>query len=122
MFDEQYLTEDEYAELGGSLTVNAFNLLEYEARKKIDEMTQGRLKTLSTQVDDVKLCIFKLIGILNENNTSILSEGVDGYNITHLSKKELESLKESIIDEYLSECKLDDGTPYLYVGNDVIIC
>lgn len=119
-FDGQYLTYTKYETLGGSLTEDAFNLLEYEARKKIDNMTFGRLKELDTQLDEVKLCIFKLIGIINENNTAIRSEGVDGYSITYLDKKELESLKESIVEEYLGECNLDDdyNTPYLYVGDE----
>jgi hypothetical protein len=121
MFDTKYLTYTEYKDtLEGTLTENAFNLLEYEARKKIDQMTFGRLKELTTQINEVKLCIFKLIGILNENNTSIKSESVDGYSYTIMDKKDLENLKESIVEEYLSECYLEDeyNTPYLYVGDE----
>lgn len=119
MFEKQYLTEEEYTELGGSLTGNAFNLLEYEARKKVDELTFGRLKALTSQLDEVKLCVFKLIGILNENKSSIKSESVDGYSITILDKKELEKLLNSTVIGYLSECKLEDGIPYLYCGVDL---
>jgi Glu-tRNA(Gln) amidotransferase subunit E-like FAD-binding protein len=118
MFDGQYLTKTEYTTLGGSLTENAFNLLEYEARKKIDKYTQGRLIELTTQLKETKLCVFKLIDVLNENKTSIQSEGVDGYSITRMEKKELEKLIRTIITDNLSECKLEDGTPYLYLGVD----
>jgi len=115
-FGKQYLTITEYKILGGTLSKDAFNLLEFEARKKIDKETFGRLIKISEQVNDVKLCMFKLIGVLNENKSTIISEGIDGCNITRLEKKELETVKNTIIREYLSECKLDDGTPYLYRG------
>ena len=42
-FKGQYLTYEEYLSLGGTLDQTPFNLLEYNARKKIDERTFGRL-------------------------------------------------------------------------------
>ena len=125
MFENQYLTYDEYhTDLKGSLTEDAFNLLEFEARAKIDDMTSGRLKDLDTQIDEVKLCIFKLISVLNENNTSIKSESVDGYSITLMDTNTLEKAKETIIREYLSNSNLDDyyNTPYLYRGFNGVDC
>lgn len=125
MFENQYLTYDEYhTDLKGSLTEDAFNLLEFEARAKIDDMTSGRLKDLDTQIDEVKLCIFKLISVLNENNTSIKSESVDGYSITLMDTKTLEKAKETIIREYLSTSNLNDdyNTPYLYRGFNSVTC
>ena len=38
-FDNQYLTYDEYDELGGTLEELPFNLLEYECRKITDRKT-----------------------------------------------------------------------------------
>lgn len=115
-FTKQYLTHSEYTQLGGTLPESAFNLLEHKARKKIDKRTYGRLINLDTQIQDVKLCVFDLIPILNENNSTILSESVDGYAITLMDKKELNKAIKNVIEEYLSECKLEDGTPYLYCG------
>lgn len=118
MFENQYLTFQEYSEMGGTLIESAFNLLEYKARKKIDEETNGRLVDLETQIDDVKLCIYELIGVYNENNTTIKSESVDGYSITLLSDKDLKTSLKTIINTYLSNATLEDGTPYLYRGFD----
>lgn len=115
-FENQYLTFEEYKGLGGTLEKSAFNLLEYEVRKLVDKYTLGRLIPLTTQKEETKLCVLKLIGMIKENNTTVLSESVDGYSITLMDKKEFKTLVNSTIESYLSECRLDDGTPYLYRG------
>lgn len=126
-FNNQYLTYEEYQDLGGALQETPFNILELEARKNIDKYTFGRLKDLEQQINEVKICEFKLIGLLNtyssyENqNKSISSENTDGYSISYaqstenVSKAKINEIK-SIIKSDLSECYLEDGTPYLYVG------
>ena len=126
-FNNQYLTYEEYQDLGGTLQETPFNILELEARKNIDKYTFGRLKDLEQQINEVKICEFKLIGLLNtyssyENqNKSISSENTDGYSISYaqstenVSKAKINEIK-SIIKSDLSECYLEDGTPYLYVG------
>lgn len=126
-FNNQYLTYEEYQDLGGALQETPFNILELEARKNIDKYTFGRLKDLGQQINEVKICEFKLIGLLNtyssyENqNKSISSENTDGYSISYaqstenVSKAKINEIK-SIIKSDLSECYLEDGTPYLYVG------
>ena len=40
-FSNQYLTYQEYLELGGSLEETPFNILELEAQKNIDKYTFG---------------------------------------------------------------------------------
>lgn len=126
-FENQYLTYEEYIELGGTLDETPFNILELEAQKNIDKYTLGRLKDLEKQINEVKVCEYKLINLLNtynsyENqNKSISSENIDGYSVTYsqatenVSKSKIEDIK-CIIKTYLAECKLEDGTPYLYVG------
>ena len=42
-FEGQYLTYNEYKALGGRLDQTPFNILEFEARRKIDERTFERL-------------------------------------------------------------------------------
>ena len=118
MFENQYLTFVDYTSLGGTLTEDAFNLLEYEARTKINKLTSNRLIALTSQDNAVKLCILKLISVVNENNTSVKSESVDGYSITLLDKKDLMKHENDIIRDYLGSSTLEDGTPYLWLGLD----
>lgn len=126
-FNNQYLTYPEYMELGGTLDEPLFNILELEAQKNIDKYTFGRLMDLDNQINEVKICIFKLISLINtyssyENqNKSISSENTDGYSISYaqatenVSNAKINEVK-GIIKTYLAECKTEDGTPYLYVG------
>ena len=130
-FEGQYLTYLEYKELASSSAMDEmpFNLLEYEARQNIDKYTYGRLKNLTNQIQDVKLCVYKLITMLDSynkqetQNKGVSSESTDGYSISYLSPStNITEAKNSeikgIIKEYLIDCKLEDGTPYLYCGAD----
>ena len=126
-FKNQYLTYPEYMELGGTLEEAPFNILELEAQKNIDKYTFGRLKDLEEQINEVKICEYKLIELLetynsyNIQNKSVSSENTDGYSVSYsgasenVSKAKIDDIK-SIIKTYLAECYLEDGTPYLYVG------
>lgn len=126
-FNNQYLSYEEYQSLGGTLEETPFNISELEARKNVDKYTFGRLKDLDTQIDEVKVCIYKLIGLIDTYNSydnqskGISSESTDGYSISYgqatenVSKAKMSEIK-SIIKTYLAECKLEDGTPYLYAG------
>ena len=126
-FKKQYLTYNEYKELGGTLREAPFNILELEAQKNIDKYTTGKLKDLEEQIEEVKICAFRLIGLLNSyssydnQNKSISSESIDGYNISYsqtaenISKSKISEIK-GIVKSCLAECKLENGTPYLYVG------
>ena len=108
-----YLTYNEYQGYGGELDATEFEALEYAARMKIDEQTLGRLKDLPEQVEEVKRCIYKFIKI-GKNDTNIKQETVDGYSVTYTG--DYSAQVSNTIEEYLSECQLDDGTPYLYRG------
>ena len=126
-FENQYLTYEEYVELGGTLDEAPFNILELEAQKNIDRYTFGRLINLEQQIYEVKVCIYKLIGLIDTynayetQNKSVSRENTDGYSISY--NQATESITNAKINEirgiirtYLAECKLEDGTPYLYVG------
>lgn len=131
-FDNQYLIYQEYLELGGTLEEAPFAILELEARQNVNKYTFGRLKNLDKQTIEVKTCIYKLIGLLenygdyNKKNAGISSESIDGYSVSYgdtgLSVSEAKNNEiKNVIRTYLAECKLEDGTPYLYaggVGND----
>ena len=91
-FSEQYLTYDEYKALGGTIDQTPFNLLEFEARKKIDERTFGRLKNVVKLPQEVKMCMFSLINSINSygnstsgNNKNIASETTDGYSVSYVT-------------------------------------
>ena len=125
-FKGQYLTYQEYLALGGTLEEMPFNLLEFNARKKIDERTFGRLIDKGQEYKEVKLCVYNMITTLNSyssyntQNKAISSESTDGYSISYgTPQKSTTEAKnselEDIIDTYLSNLIVDDVS-VLYRG------
>lgn len=128
-FEGQYLTYQEYKALSGTLDEMPFNLLEFNARKKIDERTFGRLINKGQEYKEVKLCIYNMITTLNSyssydtQNKAISSESIDGYNISYgTPQKSITEAKNSeleyAINSYLANVVIDD-VPVLYRGADV---
>lgn len=127
-FEGQYLTYQEYKALGGTLDEMPFNLLEFNARMKIDERTFGRLVDKGQEYREVKLCVYNMITTLNSyssydtQNKAISSESTDGYSISYgTPQKSIIEAKngelEDIIDTYLSNL-IVDNVPVLYRGAD----
>lgn len=119
-FENQYLTHSEYSELGGKILEMPFNLLEYRAEKKIDEMTSNRFRKLKQEEypQELKMCVYELIDIFHsEGNSSIISESVGNYSKTKQSKENIDKTKENIITQYLSEYEIE-GIKVLYRGAD----
>lgn len=127
-FEGQYLTYQEYKALGGTLDEMPFNLLEFNARKKIDERTFGRLVDKGQEYQEVKLCVYNMITTLNSyssydtQNKAISSESTDGYSISYgTPQKSTTEAKnselEDVIDTYLSNLIVDDVS-VLYRGTD----
>ena len=128
-FKGQYLTYQEYLALGGTLEEMPFNLLEFNARKKIDERTFGRLVDKGQEYKEVKLCIYNMIITLNSyssydtQNKAISSESTDGYSISYgTPQKSITEAKDSeledIMNSYLANIVIDN-VPVLYRGADV---
>lgn len=128
-FKGQYLTYQEFKALGGTLDEMPFNLLEFNARMKIDERTFGRLVKKGQEYQEVKLCVYNMITTLNSyssydtQNKAISSESTDGYSISYgTPQKSVTEAKnselEDVIDTYLSNLIVDD-VPVLYRGADV---
>ncbi len=128
-FSGQYLTYQEFKTLGGTLDEMPFNLLEFNARKKIDKRTFGRLVDKGQEYQEVKLCIYNMITTLNSyssydtQNKAISSESTDGYSISYgTPQKSTTEAKnselETSIDTYLANLVIDD-VPVLYRGADV---
>ena len=96
-FEGQYLTYAEYQQLGGSaIGEMPFNILEFEARRKIDIRTFDRIRVLESEdiPQEVKLCEYQLINSINsyfnsinntEGNGNIASESIDGYSVSYVT-------------------------------------
>ena len=127
-FNNQYLTYEEYKSLGGTLGEMPFNILEFKCRKIIDKLTFNRLTNLKTQIQEVKMCIYDMINISskyeqtsNKQAQGIVSESTDGYSVCYGSiNAEQEKARklelQSCVSDYLADCYLQDGTPYMYCG------
>ena len=100
-FEGQYLTYLEYKSLiegegGSAMAEMPFNLLEFEARRKIDIRTFDRIRVLESEdiPQEVKLCEYQLINSINsyfnsinntEGNGNIASESIDGYSVSYVT-------------------------------------
>lgn len=105
-FEGQYLTYAEYQTLGGSaIGEMPFNLLEFEARRKIDMRTFNRLKDIDSEEipQEVKLCDYNLINSISEfasatsniSNGNIASENTDGYSISYITANQISDVVKS---------------------------
>ena len=101
-FSGQYLKYNEYLELGGSVAETPFNILEFEARRKIDERTFGRLKNVEKKPQEVKMCVFALINSISgysscvsSNNKNVASESIDGYSVSYVTGGTLQEIVSS---------------------------
>ena len=132
-FKGQYLTYEEYKALNGTLDITPFNLLEFEARRKIDIETQNRLVNVDSEdiPQAVKLCIFNLITAIDNYASSIISatengniqsENTDGYSVTYVKSsqiKDIISSKSTEINDIIRTYLLGvifNGQHLLYVG------
>lgn len=127
-FKGQYLTYNEYKSLGGNLNQTPFNLLEYEARKKIDERTLGRLKKIGEIPTEVKMCVWALTNTLNSylnentNNKNVASESVGSYSVSYATGNQIQEIIKSksveindIILTYLTGV-IVNGEHLVYLG------
>lgn len=95
-FSGQYLTYNEYKALGGSLDQTPFNLLEYEARRIIDNRTLQRLKGIEIIPQEVKMCMFSLINTINnyasqsQTSKNISSESVGSYSVSYTTGTQIQ--------------------------------
>ena len=130
-FEGQYLTYAEYQELGGSaIGEMPFNLLEFEARRKIDVRTFNRIQSDNIP-QEVKLCEYKMINSIENytkavqdtsTNGNVKSESTDGYSISYGTASEIESIiksKDAELDDIIRTYLLRvvyNGEHLLYCG------
>lgn len=134
-FEGQYLTYEEYKGLGGELDLMPFNLLEFEARRRIDIRTQNRLKDVDSKdiPKEVKLCEYNLINSINgfasamtniSNNGNVASFNSDGYSESYITPAQIQDVVKSksaelddIVRTYLLEVIFNDQH-LMYLGVD----
>ena len=104
-FTNQYLSYEEYMELGGTLDEVPFNELEYECRRIIDSRTQNRLKNADKIPQEVKMLENKMIQTLQgyyvsleKAQSGVASENTDGYSVSYISSNQISQLIEGKID------------------------
>ena len=129
-FSGQYLTYNEYKALGGNLDQTPFNLLEYEARRKVDERTQQRLKNVKDIPQEVKMCVYALVNdlVAYSNNTgtidnkNVASESVGSYSVNYITGSQIqETIKsknvelDNTITTYLTGV-IVNGEHIVYLG------
>ena len=130
-FSGKYLTYEEYKGLGGTLSEMPFNILEFEARKRIDNRTQNRIKYMKDKPQDVKLCVNAMINTLVQYvvdsskviNKNIASESIDGYSVSFITGSQVQEAIKSkksqladIMQTYLRHIRPNDNIPVLYLG------
>ena len=72
-FEGQYLTYAEYRSLGGTLDITPFNLLEFEARRKVDIETQSRLNEAFSSASRICRFCWDSEGLLKDDKFIIWS-------------------------------------------------
>ena len=129
-FSEQYLTYEEYRGLGGTIDLTPFNLLEFEARRKIDIRTQDRLKGFEYNEipQEVKLCVYALINSMvifsntMNNAGNVASESTDGYSVSYITSGQISEVvmsKNKELDDIIRTYLLGvvfNGEHLLYAG------
>jgi len=120
----QYLKYQEYKELGGTLELTPFNVLEFEARRRIDEVTHNRLAGGKDIPQEVKMCEFSIINKVLESydkeiNRGKSSESVGSYSVSYNSdvKKIIEDKRTEINDLILT-----DLYGVVYNGEHILYC
>lgn len=132
-FEGQYLTRQEYIDLGGSqIEETPFNLLEFEARRQIDIRTFNRLKGVDSEKipQEVKLCEYNLINSIQEFASStngaistgnVASETTDGYSVSYINASQISDIvksKQSEIDDIIRTYLLG----VVYNGEHLMYC
>lgn len=106
-FEGQYLSYEEYQSLGGTLDETPFNIAEFYSRREIDLRTLNRLIGVEEIPNEVKLCTYNLINLIDKyrnQNTSngLASESVGDYSVSYITDyKQIISNKSSEIEDVI---------------------
>ena len=122
-----YLTYDEYAMYGGTMSEADFPLAEFKARKRIDTLTDSRVEKMAEVPEAVKLAMMSIIkadsavGVDAQAGTPLVASfSTDGYSESYGSAADqtanVERQLTAELRRLLYGVKDDDGVPLLYRG------
>ena len=121
----QYLTYEEYTEIGGTLDLTAFNRNIDRACGFIDLHTQSRLQNVVGVSQRAKACVRDLVEHLASNvssGKSVTSKSQSAGGVSESESYETRTTDEinaemlNIVYDYLATEKDDCGTPLMYRG------
>lgn len=121
----QYLTYEEYQEIGGTLDSTAFNRNIDRACAFIDANTQNRLQSVLEVSTKVKACVRDLVEYLANNVPSgkvVTSKSQSAGGVSESESYETKTADDAntemlnIVYDYLATEKDDCGTPLMYRG------
>ena len=121
----QYLTYDEYIEIGGTLDLTAFKRNIDRACGFVDLHTQSRLQTVLDVSQRVKACVRDLVEYLANNVSGVKMVTSKSQSAGGVSESESYATKTDdeinaemlcIVYDYLVTEKDDHGTPLMYLG------
>ena len=120
----QYLTYDEYAEIGGTLDLTAFNRNIDRACAMIDVRTQSRLETFENIPQIVKIVCADLVGYIATNSVEkpiVTSKSQSAGGVSESESYAVKSTDDFANDldriiEPLGVVKTQNGISILYRG------
>lgn len=121
----QYLTYEEYQEIGGTLDLTAFNLNIDRACGFIDLHTQSRLQNVLKVSQRVKACVRDLVEYLASNvsrGKAVTSKSQSAGGVSESESyatrttDEIDAEMLCIVYDYLATEKDDCGMPLMYRG------
>ena len=122
-----YLTYDEYAMYGGTMSEADFALAEFKARKRIDYLTDSRVEKMAEVPEAVKLAMVSIIkadsavGVDAQAGAPLVASfTTDGYAESDGSAADqtanVERQLTAEVRQLLYGVKDDNGVPLLYRG------
>lgn len=123
-FKGQYLTYQEYTDLGGTLELTPFNILEFEARRRIDEVTHNRMVGGKNIPEEVKMCEFAIVNKVLKAYDEGISRGKSSETVGSYSVSYNNDIKKIIEDKRaeIEDLVLTDLYGVVYNGEHVLYC
>lgn len=123
----QYLTYDEYVELGGDMDAKDYPVAEFRARSRIDWITMARVKNMKVIPEEVKLAMMAIIKVDSKFSSTaqvesaiVSSFSTDGYSESYGSIFEQAGYADKQLNREVTKMLfgvLDDfGEPLIFRG------
>lgn len=119
----EYLSYDEYVNMGGTLDLTAFNRNIARVYGIIENATQGRIDGLYGIPREVKLLCLELVEYLAEigkadrtAQSKSQSAGGVSESVTYADDAAVRSYIDRMLDDYLRSLKTRNGVSVLYKG------